>query len=57
MQQVKFFSMLIIDLNNIHELNILRYTLLIFPKRIASVFNWHTLPYLCPNPFHWMPKI
>jgi len=37
----------IIDLNNIHGFNILRYILWILSKKIASVFNCHILPCLC----------
>jgi hypothetical protein len=35
----QFFIMLIIDLNNIQELNILRYTLLIFSKKNSKCFQ------------------
>jgi hypothetical protein len=55
----KNFLMLIIDLNNIHEFNILRYTLWILLKKTTSVFNWHTLPCLCPtfNMFKYVNNI
>jgi hypothetical protein len=43
----KNFLMLIIELNNIHEFNILRYTLWILFKKTTSVSNWNTLPCLC----------
>jgi hypothetical protein len=42
----KNFLMLIIDLNNIHEFNILTYTLCIFSKKTTSVSDLHTLPCL-----------
>jgi hypothetical protein len=42
----KNFLMLIIDLN-IHEFNILRYTLWILFLKTTNVFNWHTLSCLC----------
>ncbi len=44
----KNFLVLIITLNNIHEFNILRYILWILSKKLTSVFDWHTLPCLCP---------
>ncbi len=42
------FLMLIIDFNNIHEFNILKYILSILSKIVAIVSDWHTLPCLCP---------
>jgi len=41
------FWLLIIDLNNIYEFNILRYILCIFSKKVASVFDWHTVQCSC----------
>lgn len=49
----KNFLMLIIDLNTIHEFNILRYILWIFSKT-TNVSNRHTLSCLCPR---MIPKL
>ncbi len=39
-------NLLIIDLNNIHGFNTLKYILWILSKK-TSIFGWHTLPWLC----------
>ncbi len=44
----KNLELLIIDLNNIHGYNRLKYTLWILSKN-TSVFGWHILPCLCPT--------
>ncbi len=40
-----FFS-LIIEVNNIHKLNILRFNIRVFFKKMSSTLYWHTLTYL-----------
>jgi hypothetical protein len=56
MESKNFLMFMIIDLNNIHEFKILRYTLWILSKKVTSVIDWHTLPCLCPFPHAFLAR-